>query len=252
MTRAVNIQGIGTLSVTAVDLRAEIGATVGGAIDQLQRLVPGPAFKGLAQALWVWAGRFMADFRRRVQGRFKVNNTRVGNAFRKYVAGDTLDTLRLGIYTEWLVARIFEFGGTIQPRNRSWLVIPVAPDAYDADGRVKPAWREKIKTVFGQDIGIGGFGKRRFHDLVPIHVRGGWLLIKPAGDFEEHAEADRFTMGNREHRGRAMFLLLKSTARKPILGFLAAAGQAILKFREIAVEIIQKRLDESVVKGRAA
>lgn len=214
--------------------------------EKLEREAPKVAFKAIARAMAKHIGRFKSDFRATMPSKFRATGGQpVGNSFKSYVAGESLDSLRAAVFTRWEAAPIYESGGTITPRNRKWLVIPVSPDAYGADGRVKPKWRQLQYTVFGDLRGgrKAGFATERFDGLAPIKVRGGWLLVEPRKT-ARNREGKRVKSVRGRMVGKPIFLLVKATNRKPILNFLNDARRMVSTFGDTASRFLAEHLEQ--------
>lgn len=177
----------------------------------LRQTLPKYTFKALAAGLWEEGKIFKKQFRQNLNKRMKVRNSKVGNLFKVYTVGDRLADLQLGIFTIWPAAQTFQFGGTIRAKAGKWLVIAVTPKAYTAGGRIRKAWR---------DPRTGKFKESKFKDLVPIKVKGGFLLVKEQGI---NQKTKRPTSRVSKKRGveamEPIFMLIKKTTRKATLRF---------------------------------
>lgn len=149
--------------------------------------------RAVARKLYYIAGDYRAVAKAEAGPRFKVRRPKLPSAFKRYTAGKKLKDIRLGIFHRARQAPVFEYGGTNV--GRPWLKVAVAPDALTADGRVKKRYR-------------GRWPK----DLHPYPVRGGILLV------ERVLGRGKKTLG-KHIRNKPIFLLIKSTTIRPVLGF---------------------------------
>lgn len=201
-------------------------------IRALRRLlghtVPTYVFRALAAGLYEEGLAYRKQFRAAVAQVFKTKGQKVGQFINVYTAGDTFSTLRLGIFTTWDAAEIYEFGGTIVPRGR-WLMIPMTPEAYSNQGKMKNNWRlfMREKRYKNPDAKIPGTSAR-MGDLFPVKVRGGLLLCLDVTGTEKTKRGFRtrqFASGGSRIRNRSrhavwpVFLLTRATRRNPILNF---------------------------------
>jgi hypothetical protein len=142
--------------------------------------------------------------------------------FSVYTAGDDLESLKLGIFTRWPAAAIYETGGVIRPEGR-WLAFPVNPKAFTARGRIKRAWRDPANAA--------AFNPEKFKGLVPIEINGGRarLLVKP-GRSTRAGRSGRVKATGRGGVGKLrdgdtpdvfepMFTLIRQTRREGVLNF---------------------------------
>ena len=175
---------------------------------------------------------FISRFRASLEGKFKVKRTKVGNAFRGYVAGDKIDNLYAGVFTRWVAAKIYEYGGTITG-NRA-MAFPINPRAYTADGRVKTKWHDP----------------RNFPDLFFVKLkRGAAMLVQGKKQVTSAVVAQRTGVDIGVFRAwEPMFLLIYSTARRAVLSFFQDFA-ALAAERGAAIEqIIGRRLETEAAK----
>lgn len=175
--------------------------------------LPRDVYFALRRGLWLEGVEFKKQFRATVAGKFKSGGKRVANAIRVYTDGSGIEGLRLGIFTRWSAAPIYEEGGTITPGpGRSWLIFPVTPRAYTPGGRVKRSWRTKD----------GRFKRELFEDLRPVRVRGrggsGWLLVRDRG-VSKSGRVGKVTKRRGVEAVEPVFLMIRQTSRRAVLQF---------------------------------
>lgn len=185
----------------------------------LQNELPRYVFRALAFGLYQEGQSFKREFRDSLAGKFKSGGRRVGNAFKVYTTGETLSNLRLGVFTRWLAASIYETGGVIVPKRGRYLVIPITPKAYTAKGRVKATWRRN-----------GQFLKKHFEGCWPFRLKNGnYLLLRNVSGIKS-GKGTGYRGRQRTSRGRTItdrarpavevvFLLIRRTSRKATLNF---------------------------------
>lgn len=152
--------------------------------------------------LYRQARGYLMEFRAGLASKFKVRNTKAGNAFKVYAAGDKLSTLRVGVFTRWKAGKIYESGGTIVGRGA--MAVPINPKAFTADGRIKKKWRDP----------------RNFPDLFQVKTKRHVLLVQATQEIKSAGMAKRFgAMIGTFRSWTPMFVLIKSTRRRPALRF---------------------------------
>lgn len=156
--------------------------------------MPRKVFLGLAKAFYAEGRRFKGVYRSYLAGQFKAGGSKVSNAFRVYTRGNKLEDLRLGVFTRWVAAPIYETGGVIHAAPGRWLAFPVLKSAYTARGRVKRSWRNED----------GSWKQELFEGLFPVKVRSGYLLCR-----------------SRAGRVEAVWMLIRQTRRRAVLNFFA-------------------------------
>lgn len=151
-------------------------------------------------------------FRQTLDGKFRSGGRRVGGAFSVYTAGSDLDSLKLGVFTRWKAAAVYEHGGVIKPRGR-YLAVPVAPWLLTPTGRVKKRYR---------DPQTGKFAAELLAELVPVKTRRGVLLVGKATGKSRSRRGYRpvgLSSSPANEAWEPVILLIRSTRRNAVLGF---------------------------------
>jgi len=174
---------------------------------------------GVAKELFRQALAFKRAYRPRLESSFKTGSRRILKGFRVYTAGDTLEDLELGIFTRWPAAGIYEKGGTITPRRRQWLVIPLSPRVLTPTGRVRREYR---------DSHTGGFSAKFWDGVDFIKTARGLLAVRkvtgtPSTKVGFRARQYASGGGRITNRSRPALeivaILIKKTSRDPALEF---------------------------------
>lgn len=86
--------------------------------------------------------------------------------------GNTLDTIQSTIATESEAAKLFEFGGTVRPKDGENIAIPIAA-ARTRTGGVKPYYSspKKRRQLGDEFLFLFRGGKKYLHQLVPVKKR---------------------------------------------------------------------------------
>ena len=191
--------------MSQIGVRVEVDPWSVERFNQAGKMVermPNILAKLVRDGLYRDARRYLLEFRAGLSGKFKVRNTKAGNAFKVFVAGDRLDNLRAGVFTRWKAGKIYESGGTIVGRGA--LAVPINPRAFTADGRVKKKWRDP----------------RNFPDLFAVKTKRRVLLVQASQEIKTAGVAKRYGMMVGSFRSwTPMFVLVKSTRRSPVLRF---------------------------------
>lgn len=225
------------------------GWGVGGDLDRLLKLpriykdvTPHRLYRILKVGLLQEGRKFKTSFRDSLATKFKTDGgRRVGNAFKIYVSGRTLDDLTLGIFTRWDAAAIYETGGVIRPRRGNYLAFPVTPRAYTAHGRIKRTWR-----IPGENG--GKWDPKHFKDLVPIKLSGGRILLVRERGVTKKGNLAKVRKSRGVQAIEPMFILIRRTDRKPVLEFYSSfarmAGSRNARLQRIASAALQRIADE--------
>lgn len=180
--------------------------------------VPRHLFKALKWGLYQEGKVFKKWFREDVKGKFKVANSKVGNLFRVYTAGDRIGNLTLGMFSIWEAAPMYEGveSGTITAKGR-WLLFLVNKEGLTAGGRVRRAWR---------DSATGKFAAEKLEGLIWVKVKYGvYHLIKPPSP------------GRRGAKAELMFIAIRQTTRTPKLNFFRSWENRILAGGRLEAEM---------------
>ncbi|MEM1446545.1 MAG: pyridoxal-phosphate dependent enzyme [Planctomycetota bacterium] len=194
-----------------------------------EREMTGDVHRVLRGSMFREAQRGKTKFRAKLEATFKLGGRRVAGAFGIYTSGDTLDDLKLGVFTRWKPAPLYEKGGTITPRKR-YLAVPVAPWLLTPTGRVKRKYR---------DPRTGTFAASLLAELRPVPTKRGLLLV---GEVSGHSRARRgyrpVARGSnaadpRKAAEEPVLLLIKATRRNAVLDFFGFWGTRGLDHRRL-------------------
>ena len=174
---------------------------------------------GVAKELYRQGQAFKRQYRPRLESSFKSGARRILKGFRVYTAGDTLDELELGIFTRWPAAGLYEDGGTITPRRRQWLVVPLSPRVLTPTGRVRREYRNAQN---------GGFSPKFWDGVNFIKTRRGLLAVRPVTGTSSTRvgfRARQYASNQSRITTRLrpaleiVAILIKKTTRDPVLEF---------------------------------
>lgn len=202
------------------------------ALEAMLARLPNLATRRMARGMAGAMSEHVKQFRASLPNKFKVKKTKAGNAFKWFVEGKSLNTLQAHFFTQWRLARLYEFGGTI--RGKGSLAIPVSPKAYTAQGRVKKRWHDP----------------KNFKNLKPIPHPKGLLLVKEKQSVKQ-ADGTRLTARQVFGKGKRgavaiepMFLVVRTTSRKPTIRFYsdwdANQGRVYKRMEKAAFTLIER------------
>lgn len=199
----------------------------------MTRRLPRYVFHALAKGLYDEGRAWLNEYRRGLDSKFQARGAgkRIGRSFKVYTSGQKLSELELGLFTRWAPAEIYEKGGTIRAQ-RGYLVVPVTRRAYTAAGRVKRAWRDPQNP--------GKFDPSKFRGLRPIKVRAGILLVRDVRASAGGGGRVSIRKPGKRSGSNAIepvFLLIKRTKRKAVLGFFDAMERNLGDSRALQAQL---------------
>lgn len=189
---------------------------------QLGESAPRRLYRQVRQNLYRDAQAFKRKWGPDLDRAFDIGSKRVLRGFKVYTAGDSLDTLELGIFTRWPAAQIHQTGGTITPKRTKWLVVPVSQRVLTPTGRVRREYR---------DARTGQFSAKFWDGIQFIKTRRGLLAVREVTGTPHSRvgfRARQFSSsGSRiSQRSRPALeivaILIKKTGRDAVMDFFAA------------------------------
>ncbi len=194
--------------------------------DEAMKQAPEALFKHLLKALDDWSRSFATNtMARQAKRAFRTSKPGgIAGSFKSNTFGKSLNDLRSLVFTTNKYARIQEFGGTIVPKNRQYLSIPLsgAMQGPRAQRRARGSARSfGYEKTFVQEVGGKPYvfiktGKRR-----------------PAG----------WTPGQRDPSIQPLFALVKQVQLDPRLGFFATWEREKPAFTKQVMKAVDAALD---------
>lgn len=184
--------------------------------------LPDALRRGVGRDLFREAQRFKRSYRPHLDQAFQAGGLRVLRGIKVYTAGRHLENLELGIFTRWPAAEVYERGGTITPKTRRWLVVPLSPRVLTPTGRVRRPYRNPQTGGFSAKFWDGVFFVRTRRGLLALrHVTGTASARVGFRSRQRSRHGTRIT-----HRSRPateiVAVLIRSTRRRPVLDFYGA------------------------------
>lgn len=144
-------------------------------------------------------GRWFATNRmpRQVNSAMRGSRGRLAGSFRSRISGKKINTIRMRVFTASKYAAIQEFGGTIRPKNRQWLTIPM-PAVLTKTGRARGS--------------AGDYYDEPGHTWVQRDPDDGQLYIWRQSEAKGRGKVLAYKI-------EKLFRLVKSVTLKPRLGF---------------------------------